>query len=108
MLFKSTLGVTCVIIRGLNNILKSSRCFLIFRVCSFSFQLSTANLTNLAEITRELTSKALNFTNKRLFFGYLKELFDTGVRLLSPINQENDVVASYFSRVSLRFLLRHK
>ena len=92
---------------GQNKILSSPRSLLAFRVCSSSFQLSSVNLTNSMEITRELTTKAANFTNKRLFFSYLKELFETGVRLFSPITQQNDVAASNFSRVSFKSLLRN-
>lgn len=66
----------------------------------FSFQFSLVNSTNLLELTRELISEAINFTNKKLYYSYLKRLFITGVRLLSPVNQTNDMMAFNFSRVS--------
>ncbi|KAL9982451.1 hypothetical protein ACROYT_G004494 [Oculina patagonica] len=65
---------------------------------SRSLKLSSVNLTNLLEVTRELTSEAYNFTNKELLYGYLKRLLETGVRLLSPVNQSNDMIALNFSR----------
>lgn len=64
-----------------------------------SFQLSSVNLTNLLELSRELTGEAANFTNKELFLDYLNRFFKTGARLLSPISQSNDMVALNFSQV---------
>ncbi|CAH3168420.1 unnamed protein product, partial [Porites evermanni] len=63
-------------------------------------KLSSANLTNLMELIGDLKKEANNFTNKRQFFCYLKDLFQTGVRILSPISQRNDMVVLNFSKVS--------
>jgi len=52
------------------------------------------------ELTTDLKKEANNFTNKRQFFSYLKDLFQTGVRILSPISQRNDMVVLNFSKVS--------
>ena len=65
-----------------------------------SFKMSSINSTNLLELTRELISKAVNFTNKEVCFRYLLRILITGVRLLSPVNQSNDMMALNFSRVS--------
>ncbi|CAH3125439.1 unnamed protein product [Porites lobata] len=63
-------------------------------------KLSSANLTNLVELTGDLKKEASNFTNKRQFFSYLKDLFQTGMRLLRPISQRNDMVVLNFSKAN--------
>ena len=83
------------------NEIKNNLSLLIFLWLFFlSVQLSSANATNLVDLTRKLRSEANNFTNKRLFFSYLKELFKTGVRILSPVSQQNDMEALNFTKVS--------
>ena len=65
----------------------------------FYFQLSTVNITNLMELTREVVGEGINFTNKEVFFSYLNHWFKTGARLLSPVNYSNDMLALNFSQV---------
>ena len=65
-----------------------------------SFQLTTVNKSNLLEVTEELLSAARNFTNKRVFFSYLKNLFEIGQLLLTPISKQNDQQARDFCQVS--------
>ena len=71
----------------------------------FSFQLSLVNLTDLLKLSRELISEAANFTNKELFLDYLYRFFKTGVSLINPINQSNDMVALDFSQVRISYYL---
>ena len=65
-----------------------------------SLQLTTVNKSNLLEVTEELLSAARNFTNKRVFFSYLKNLFEIGRLLLAPISGQNDQQAHDFCQVS--------
>ncbi|XP_067038168.1 uncharacterized protein [Acropora muricata] len=62
----------------------------------FRSELTTVNKSNLLEVTKELLSEAGNFTNKRVFFSYLKNLFQIGQLLLTPISDQNDQQAHDF------------